>query len=368
MSLDYRSYPVLYVDDEPSNLVAVRYALDTQFTIKTARSGAQALEILQEDEIAVLVSDQRMPGMTGVELCEHASRLKPDCVRIIITAYADLHDAIDAIHRGRISRYLPKPFDNDELAKVLRTAIDLVHIQRTVRDLEVRLLRATATSTGGVSRELVGELDQRVADVAGHLRHGADLLLAAERTDDPERLSALLREARGAQNRGLEVAAALRSWIGRLEGTAPRPSDPPADLGRVTEQTVRLLESELRRVGALQLDVVPTGVVPISATDLGRLVTASLLWARDHLANLPAHGVLRVTAGPSDGTDARLEIRALGVQLSDEVRARQLDPFVASGTADLAGLRVLVERAGGQVEIVGDQEGEAIRVSVPLQA
>jgi CheY-like chemotaxis protein len=77
MAVDYRIYPILYVDDEPSNLVALRYALEDQFTIVTAQSGEEALRLLAAQDIAVLIADQRMPGMTGAEVCARAMQLKP---------------------------------------------------------------------------------------------------------------------------------------------------------------------------------------------------------------------------------------------------------------------------------------------------
>src|SRR5687768_7367869 len=132
MTVDYRSYPILYVDDEASNLVALRYALEDQFTIITSQQPEEALRLLASEEIAVLIADQRMPGMTGAEVCARARQIRPDTVRIILTAYADMHAAVDAINRGQVTRYLTKPFRNEELIEVVRTAIDLVHLQRTV--------------------------------------------------------------------------------------------------------------------------------------------------------------------------------------------------------------------------------------------
>src|SRR5689334_24482036 len=105
MPVEHKLYPVLFVDDEPQNLVVFRYAMEDHFTVLTAQSGAEALQLLQRHQIAVLLADQRMPAMSGVELCARARELQPDAVRIIITAYADIHAAIDAINQGQVSRY-----------------------------------------------------------------------------------------------------------------------------------------------------------------------------------------------------------------------------------------------------------------------
>lgn len=74
MTIDYSVYPVLFVDDEQQNLVAFRYAMGDRFTIVTAASGEEAARILKEQNIAVLMADQRMPGMTGVEVCACAEK------------------------------------------------------------------------------------------------------------------------------------------------------------------------------------------------------------------------------------------------------------------------------------------------------
>src|SRR5438477_12867701 len=114
MSEERPTYPVLYVDDEPQNLATFRYVLEDRFTVLTAGDGREAVELLEREDVAVLVCDQRMPYMTGVEVCRRASEIKPDVVRIIMTAYADLQAAVDAINQGQVLRYLSKPWRNDE--------------------------------------------------------------------------------------------------------------------------------------------------------------------------------------------------------------------------------------------------------------
>ena len=101
--LDYRQYPVLYVDDERANLLVFRHNFSDQFTVLTADNGKEALEILRRENVAVLLTDQRMPSMTGVELAEKVQAAHPEVVRMIVTAYADVHAAIEAINRGQVS-------------------------------------------------------------------------------------------------------------------------------------------------------------------------------------------------------------------------------------------------------------------------
>jgi DNA-binding NtrC family response regulator len=115
-------HPILVVDDEEEILFSLRGLLRHEFDVHTAASGAAALEIMRRQVIHVILSDQRMPGMTGVELLQQARAECPEAVRIVFTGYADIKAVIDAINRGQIFRYLTKPWDPDELVAALRQA------------------------------------------------------------------------------------------------------------------------------------------------------------------------------------------------------------------------------------------------------
>ena len=113
-------HPILVVDDEEEILYSLRGLLRQEFNLHTARSGAEALEIMRRHVIHVIMTDQRMPQMTGVELLEKARGECPEAVRIVFTGYADIKAVIDAINQGQIFRYLTKPWDPGELVVALR--------------------------------------------------------------------------------------------------------------------------------------------------------------------------------------------------------------------------------------------------------
>src|SRR5262245_44119527 len=169
-SMDYRAYPILYVDDEVTNLQGMQYLLEDRFNVITTADPEEALRILAQQDVAVLLADQRMPAMMGTEVCRKALEIKPDTVRILITAYADLHAAIDAVNLGQIRRYLTKPLPEEDLVEALRTAIEFHHLTRSVRDMEVRVLRSGTQATAQVVRvELADELTALHAALAGAL-------------------------------------------------------------------------------------------------------------------------------------------------------------------------------------------------------
>src|SRR4029077_2958153 len=133
----------------------------------TANSGAEALEVLRKHPIHVIMSDQRMPEMTGVELLRRARGECPEAIRIVFTGYADIKSVIDAINQGQIYRYLTKPWDPDELCAMLHEACGQYDLTAERRPLLLDLRDYVANSqgvpdeSGGQSRsELLARLDR----------------------------------------------------------------------------------------------------------------------------------------------------------------------------------------------------------------
>ncbi len=133
-------HPILVVDDEPDILFSLRALLRRDFEVYTAESGAQALEILKQHPIHLIMTDQRMPEMTGTELLTRVQGTSSQAIRIIFTGYADIKAVIDAINHGQIYRYLTKPWDPDELREVLFEACQHYDLQ-VAREKLLRELR-----------------------------------------------------------------------------------------------------------------------------------------------------------------------------------------------------------------------------------
>ncbi|HTN76145.1 MAG TPA: response regulator [Pirellulaceae bacterium] len=132
MSTDYRNFGVLYVDDEPQALKYFDKLFADQFRVFTAQSAEIARGVLQRegDQIAVLVTDQRMPGETGVNLLEYARIHHPTVIRIITTAYSDLESAIAAVNSGGIYQYIAKPWKMAEFSAVIQRAIEFYEVRQ----------------------------------------------------------------------------------------------------------------------------------------------------------------------------------------------------------------------------------------------
>ncbi len=111
---------ILVVDDEPDNLDLFVRSLRPCGALQTATSGSEALDILRKDDYAVVITDHSMPGLTGVELLERAARLCPSTERILVSGYGDVDTLTDAINRGHVSHFLPKPINPSELRELVQ--------------------------------------------------------------------------------------------------------------------------------------------------------------------------------------------------------------------------------------------------------
>ncbi len=148
-------FPILVVDDESDNLDAFRFNFKRTFQLLTANSGEEGLKILRERDVAVIVTDQRMPKMSGLQFLREAATVRPDAVGIILTAFTDVDVLIEAITLGQVYRYITKPWDQKEVKGMLLSAIERHHLRRENHRLQSQL----AEYAGYLSKEMHGEFD-----------------------------------------------------------------------------------------------------------------------------------------------------------------------------------------------------------------
>jgi DNA-binding NtrC family response regulator len=135
-------FGVLYVDDEINNLNSFKAAFRRDFDIYTAQSAREGRKILDANEIGVIITDQRMPGMTGIEFLESILAVYPDTIRILLTGFSDMNAVMDAINRGQVYKYLVKPWQNDELKLYIQNALEIYHLRRENKELAQKLQQA----------------------------------------------------------------------------------------------------------------------------------------------------------------------------------------------------------------------------------
>lgn len=130
--IETKAAQILIVDDEENILRALKRLLSEEnFDVLTASSGENALELLRRNpDVTIIISDQRMPGLSGVEMFEQAKKIAPDSIRILLTGYADIKASIDAINIGGAYRYITKPWNDDELVQIIKEAVQRANLIR----------------------------------------------------------------------------------------------------------------------------------------------------------------------------------------------------------------------------------------------
>ena len=130
-----QKFSLLYVDDEQHNLVSFAATFRKEYDVFTADNARDGIDIMRNNEIKLVITDQRMPEMTGIEFLEEINPEFPDTIRIILTGFSDIGVIIEAINSGRVFRYITKPWDENELRMTIENARQLFELQGNNRDL-----------------------------------------------------------------------------------------------------------------------------------------------------------------------------------------------------------------------------------------
>jgi two-component system response regulator PhcR len=382
---------ILYVDDERGNRVVFEQSLNTEFNLLTAQHAAEALELLATHEVAVVVSDMRMPAMTGEELLRIVKDRYPQIIRMVMTAYADVDPILRAINEGLVARYIIKPWIRTELIQVLRWAIEAWTFSRDSAALYRRLLETERLAmVGSIAGMQVHDLNQPVTSLLTNVERLRELAKAApilvdallqapislaqrarliELVDDLDPITADLRTS------GLH----LKELIARVRELG-RPRDPgnrtvTADPLPIVRHAMAVCQ-ELAIPVRASIGYEGPGELPrvrMSATDLTQV-----------LINVVANGAQAVAArGVPNGkvsivarTDAdmlELQIRDDGVGMTPETLTRVGTPFFTTrpeGTGlGVAQCQRLVGTAGGRFHIASERGiGTTVTIILPTAA
>jgi response regulator RpfG family c-di-GMP phosphodiesterase len=130
---------ILYVDDEENNLFSFKATFRIKYNVMTALSGNEALEILAAKKVHVIITDQRMPEMTGVEFLEKVLEVYSAPMRILLTGYADMGAVVDAVNKGKIFHYLAKPWNEEELDLTINRAYEKYLEKAQLKEMNEKL-------------------------------------------------------------------------------------------------------------------------------------------------------------------------------------------------------------------------------------
>jgi response regulator RpfG family c-di-GMP phosphodiesterase len=166
---------ILCVDDEQNIVSSLRRTFrQHSYRVLTATSGADGLGLLEREEVDVVISDMRMPGMDGTQFLEQVRKRWPDTVRLLLTGYSDIESTIGAINRGEVYRYIAKPWDDADMLTTVRLGLERKALEHEKRSLEELTRRQNAEL-----RELNATLEAKVFERTAELRQACDALAAA---------------------------------------------------------------------------------------------------------------------------------------------------------------------------------------------
>ena len=175
--------PILYVDDEEDNLTVFNSAFRRDFEVHLALSGEEGLEIMKNHPIQLIITDQRMPEMTGIQFLERVIPEYPDCIRMILTGFSDIEAIIQAINTGRVYRYITKPWSKEELKINIDKALETYSLREQNRKLIENLKEANSTLEHKVI-ERTHQIESQNKDITASIQYASRIQNALLPTEE----------------------------------------------------------------------------------------------------------------------------------------------------------------------------------------
>src|SRR5437660_197434 len=376
-----RRHTLLVVDDEPDVVHSVQDLLRLDYKVLGATRAKEGLRILQEQEVHLVMTDQRMPEMTGVEFLSQVRGDHPEAIRLLFTGYADLKAVVDAINQGNVYRYITKPWDPDDLQTTIRQASEqydlLVERKRLLAELQMKnleLLRAN-------------EIKEAFIRVASHeLRTPLTILygltqLALATPGLVQPWLDWLRNSLKAGERLNRLVDQLTKML--LAGQFERPLEKrPTELAPLLKQAAQdvrpFVEQRKQELGVkLEADL---GTVNIEAAKIRDSVEHLLLNA---IKFTPDQGTICLSARRKPNGDAEITISDCGVGIDPKHLPHVFEPFFTSFDVSrhssgqfefgrrglglgLSLVKAFVEMHGGQVQAASEPgKGTTFTITLP---
>jgi two-component system, response regulator PhcR len=382
---------VLYVDDERPNRIVFEASLKTDFRIKSVPDAKAALQILEGEDVALLVTDIRMPDMDGLELLRQVKDKYPRTLRMVITAFSDIDPILTAINEGLVVRYIIKPFDRDEVMQVLRWGTELWSFGKHSAELLRRILQTERmASLGGLTALYVHDLRTPLMSVSAALDelravaqavpalHEAIAAAPIEESVKARLLSRLdlapelIEDAKTDATLIGGMIQGLYDFIKPPKTFSERPTIDPLPVIRHTLSMYQKLtiyaQAHIGYHGPAQLPKVRMSPVALTQIMLNLVGNA----AQAVLARTERSGSVAIDAR-SAGDMLEVQIRDEGVGMAPDVLNKIGTPYFttrAEGTGlGIANCHRLLGTAGGRIKIESEQGvGTTVTLLLPIAA
>ena len=366
--IDYKKYSVLYVDDEEKSLKAFQRAFGHEFRILTAKTAVEGLALLEAnaDDIALLISDQLMPGEKGVWLLDKTREFRPEILRILATAYSDIDAVVQAVNSGAIYHYLTKPWDPQQLENTIKHALQLFTVQRE-RD---QLLREKMSVLHNMMvSDRVVSLGFMAAGMSHHIRNSLvpvktfiDMVpeqLCAENIDPAtSKNSDFWTEYQQSAQQHLEK---INNLLKELWAVAETPGLAFTDRVHLhdvmLDVTMRLRDSLSAKKVSVEINIPEN--LPILTVDKAKFVRLFELLLKDEIVSLPEGSRVQISAVLAEGSGGQrinVSVRDNGPGLSEETLRNIFDPFNTRSESpsehgiNLMACYFIVHYHGGKIE------------------
>jgi signal transduction histidine kinase len=384
-----KEHLIVYVDDERTNRIVFEQSFGGRFRLCALSSGQAALELLRNEAAAVVITDQRMPDMSGHDLLVKVKQLYPETVRVIITAYSDLDPILAAVNQGLVARYLIKPWDRAELEQILLWSLEAFTLGRTQSALQLRLMQTERLVTlGSMAAAVLHDLHQPLTNLTVNVERLAEVCKAVDKlkpltepsggalakkdrvavqemlTELPELARDLLMSCKVMTN----MTVGLKQFLKAEQMPEPSGVDPVPiiqyAIGVCRETAVRA-RGRITYEGPASLPMLRIGSTELTQVLINVVANgAQALLARNKLG-----GRVVVTAADGDGR-VQISVDDNGPGMSEEVLRKVGTPFFSTrpeGTGlGVAQCRRLVEGAGGAFKIESvEGQGTTVTFSLP---
>jgi two-component system probable response regulator PhcQ len=338
---DYKKFAILYVDDEEKSLKYFTRAFEDQFTILTAANAQDGLKLLEahQDQIGLLMTDQRMPGEKGIWLLEKARQMRPRIIRMLATAYADMDAAIAAVNTGAIYKYITKPWDPPQLEITLQRGLEFFMVQRERDQL---LKEKMSVLHNMMIADRIVSLGLLAAGLSHHIRNS---LVAVKTFLDlaPAKMEEEKLDIQGLRNPDFwkeyyqnvqGQVSKINNMLKDLWAASEKPAFAFADsiqLRPVVEETINGLQEGFAAKKINIENNIPDSL-PALNVDKPKFYRLFELLLKDELASLPSGSHITLSAralkGSADKEQIEVQLTDDGPGLPKEALRLVFDPFV----------------------------------------